>query len=229
MIDSHFPSVKQNVAAVVQKAEETLKDHLEDSGTILYSSCATLTRGKYYFLGLNPGGTEEDTNNIRSSLEGLRTQTENAYLDQAWCKHPECKMCIGHHPLQENYKAFFTVLVEQLDSVCASNLIFKRSKGEKDAGGWDMAARCWPVHEEIIRIVQPSAIITFGKMPFDFIFGKRNGADLKVEDAGHGKWKWRASILETGEKLIGLPHLSRYALRYNSAVIDKVKKYLESA
>ena len=227
MIASHLPTIEQNVGAVVQKAEETLKEILDESGTILYSSCATLTRGKYYFLGLNPGGEAEGTTSVQISLDGLKNQKENAYLHQSWCGHGDCSACIGRHPLQLNYQALFSALGEDLESVCASNLIFKRSKGEKDAGGWKMATDCWPVHMEILKIVQPTAVITFGKLPFEFIHNALQGNALQVEQAGHGKWTWQRSTLKEGEKLIGLPHLSRYALRRNTEVVTRMKSYLE--
>jgi hypothetical protein len=219
-------SIEQNVVAVVQTAEEKLGRLLEESGTILYSSSATLTRGKYYFLGINPGGPAEGTSTIQNSLDNLKTQTENAYVHESWCRHGECKQCVGRHPLQQNYRALFDGVGEDLESVCASNLIFKRSKGEKDAGGWKTAQDCWPVHMQIIEIVQPRAIITFGKLPFDFIHQELEGAALELEQAGHGSWTWRRSTLQQGQKLIGLPHLSRYALRNNTQVLDHINSYL---
>jgi hypothetical protein len=226
MIVSDGPSVEQNVAAVIRKAEEKLKGILNQSGTILYSSRATLTPGKYYFLGINPGGSAEGTSSIQNSLDDLKTQTDNAYIHQCWFRHEHCHDCKGKHPLQQNYQALFTALGEDLESVCASNLIFKRSRAEKDAGGWTAALECWPLHEEIIKIVQPRAIITFGKLPFAFIHHALEGVAVQVDRTKHGNWGWQRSTLNDGRKLIGLPHLSRYALRNDSEVRDQIKSYL---
>jgi hypothetical protein len=223
---SQIPSVEQNFAAVVEKAEEELKDILNESGTILYSSRATLSLGKYYFIGINPGGPAEGTSSIQSSLDDLKNETQNAYLHQSWCRHKDCNDCKGKHPLQQNYQALFNALGEDLESVCASNLIFKRSRGEKDAGGWNAALICWPLHMEIIKIVQPRAIIAFGKLPFDFIQNALEGATVQVDRTNHGNWPWRRSTLKDGKKLIGLPHLSRYALRDDSEVLDHIKSCL---
>ncbi|MGA3069271.1 MAG: hypothetical protein ABSD43_03555 [Terracidiphilus sp.] len=227
---------EQEITAFVQEAREVLKDFLKDSGTILYSSFETLKRGKYYFLGLNPGGSELDTeNSIGKSLENLRSQTQNAYLKGPkdgiadWGRYPS-----GDAPLQLRYQYLFTELGlgEKLDSVCASNLIFRRSVGEKGSGGIEMADLCWKVHEAILKIVQPEAIIVFGKLPYFFIKDKLNGTDLTESCTKHGSWKLRHSILKGGAilnteaQLIGLPHLSRYAIDSDKAVIDKIKTYL---
>jgi hypothetical protein len=226
---------ERNVAAVVRTAEEFLsKDLLEASGTILYNSFETLKRGKYYFLGLNPGGSELDTeNSIQKSLDNLTSQTQNAYLKGPkdgladWGRYAS-----GYAPLQLRYQHLFTELGEELDSVCASNLIFRRSVGEKEAGGIKMADRCWEVHEAILKIVQPEAIIVFGKLPFFFIKDKLGGTDLTESCTRHGSWKLRNSILKGGAilkteaQLIGLPHLSRYEIDRDKAVIDKIKMYL---
>lgn len=213
--------------AFIQSAKQHLVSILDKSGTILYSSCETLNPGKYYFLGLNPGGSEEDTKTIGQSLDDLELgrSTENAYLDQNWSGFR--KYCAGGHPLQQNYQHLFRKLGEQLESVCASNLIFSRSISEKGAGGRERAELCWPVHKAILEIVHPAAIITFGRQPFNFIREMLSGTSPEYHLTGHGTWKWQYSILVTGEKLIGLPHLSRYALRNHPNVIDEIAKRVD--
>ena len=211
-------SLERNIAVVVQEAKKSLKQILSDSGTILYSSCDTLTPGRYYFLGLNPGGSDEGTDRIKQSLENLSKWKKNAYLDQSWRCQP------GTHPLQQNFKVLFKELVKDPASVCASNLIFRRSVNERGAGGWQMAELCWPVHEVILGIVQPRVIITFGRLPFDFIQGKLNGTVADELPTKHRRWPWRYSVLPSGVKLVGLPHLSRYALRYDHDVIKTIKE-----
>jgi hypothetical protein len=213
---------ERNVAAVVQKAEESLGTILDESGTILYSSCATLKPGKYYFLGLNPGGTDADTNTIRKSLGNLGAFTDCAYLDEDWGGDSR-SYSKGCHPLQKNFKGLFEALGENSRAVCATNLIFSRSIGEKGAGGTERAKLCWPVHEAILEIVSPVAIITFGRQPFNFIIDELSGTAPNDFPAGHGKWTWRYSILKTGVKLIGLPHLSRYALTSHPDVLHQIR------
>lgn len=211
----------------VDSVRRYLEPILDKSGTILYSSCETLRPGKYYFLGLNPGGSEENTESVRKSLDGLGLggSTTNAYLDQDWSSKAR-KYGVGGHPLQQNYRYLFEKLREEPDSVCASNLIFSRSVSEKGAGGREKAELCWPVHRAILKIVRPAAIITYGRQPFDFIIEKLGGTAPKNSPAGHGNWTWRYSILETGEKLIGLPHLSRYALRSHPDVVKEMRELI---
>jgi hypothetical protein len=228
MIASQLPSIEQNVAAVVQKAEETLNGLLDKSGTILYSSCATLTRGKYYFLGLNPGGAEEGTNSIQKSLDHLGAQTENAYLDQAWCSHAACTRCIGQHRLQKNYAALFSALGENPHSICASNLIFKRSSDEKGSEYPELAKLCWPVHETILQIVQPRAIITFGVTnTFLFVAEKLGGGSIQYFNSGHGNWSCGSLVKEGTPVLIGLPHLSKYTIYNRPEVIETIRSLIE--
>jgi len=230
MTASYLPSIEQNVSALVRKAGETLKDILDESGTILYSSFATLTRGKYYFLGLNPGGDVEGTNTIQKSLDHLGAQRENAYLDQAWCGHPGCTKCIGLHRLQRNYAALFRALGEKnLDSICASNLIFKRSSDEKGSGYPELAKLCWPVHETILQIVQPRAIITFGvSNTFLFVAEQLGGGPIEYFNSGHGNWSCGSLVKETTPVLIGLPHLSKYTLYNRPEVLETIRSRVAS-
>lgn len=61
MATSELSAYERNVSAVVGKARECLTEILQESGTILYSSCETLKPGDYYFLGVNPCGSPEET------------------------------------------------------------------------------------------------------------------------------------------------------------------------
>jgi hypothetical protein len=56
-------------------------------------------------------------------------------------------------------------------------------------------------------------IITHGSLPFDFISDKLRGKLEKPQQCNWANWTWRCSRLEeTGQKLVGLPHLSIYAI-----------------
>jgi hypothetical protein len=219
-------SYERNIAAVVREARE-LRTILNRSGAILYSSCETLKPGKYYFLGLNPGGSEADKHTIQQSLDELviGTSTKNAYLDEDWSSDRRSydKEC---HPLQKNFKCLFQALGENPRDVCASNLIFKRSPDEQGAEYPDLAELCWPVHKAILEIVRPSAIITFGFQPFEFVTKQLGGGYIESFNSGHGKWKWRSLIREGKPSLIGLPHLSKYALWCRPKVVEKVRSLI---
>jgi hypothetical protein len=230
---NELSAYERNVSAVVEKARECLAEILQESGTILYSSCETLKAGDYYFLGVNPGGSPEETKEtIQSTLEELRAlKKQNAYLDQCWCG----KECIGCcRPLQKRFRFLFEDVLE-VDPrvVCATNLIFRRSRSERDAGGWKMADKCWAVHKAIIQeIVKPRVIITHGSLPFDFISDKLGGKLLeKPRLCEWANWTWRCSRLEeTGQKLVGLPHLSIYAIDSQSRadIVREIVKQIQS-
>jgi hypothetical protein len=228
MVIDEQSAEKQVVLNFIQRAKDSLRAEnlLVEPGAVLYSTWETLKRGDYYFLGVNPAGSEEDKPaTTEDFLDKLSTSEENEYIDVCWYNNPPDPT--KRRPLQERFIHLFTKLEVNPREVCASNLIFSSSKKERDSGGWEKAKKCWPVHEIIIReIVQPRVIITFGSLPFDFIREKLCGKQLEECDSGHGKWKWRYSILETGEKLIGLPHLSRYALQKNPKVIEGIRERL---
>lgn len=118
-----------------EKARECLTEILQDSGTILYISCKTLKPGDYYFIGVNPGGSPEETEEtIQSTLQKLGGTYENAYLDQCWCGKEGCTGCC--RPLQKRFRFLFEDVLEvEPRVVCTTNLIFKRSRSERGAGG----------------------------------------------------------------------------------------------
>jgi hypothetical protein len=222
---------RQNVEQVRQIAEKMDGNVLGLPGWILYSSYTTLVRGDYYFLGVNPAGSEEDPpKTVKDSLDGLTGFTEeagrNQFLNVSW--HPDPTKLL---PLQERFQFLFKKEHSGVDpeTVCASNLIFTSSKKGKDSGGWPMADKCWPVHKAIIQeIVKPRVIITHGSLPFDFISYKLRGKPVQEpQKCKHANWTWRCSRLETGQKLVGLPHLSIYAIESQSRadiVLEIVKQ-----
>lgn len=224
--------LERNIAAIIQKVEESLSPTidgpsiLDEHGLILYSSCETLKQGKYYFLGLNPGGADADTPTIRQSLCDLRSYKGNAYFpgdekaDWSSPRHPTP----GQHPYQQAFRTLFDELGEDPRKVCASNLIFKRSAGARGAGYPSLAKRCWPVHEAILEIVQPRVIIAFGKQAFDFVAHKLGGGPVGEVEVWPGFWSWKSSTLKGGRPLIGLRHPSWYPLK--KGVAGQIREFL---
>jgi uracil-DNA glycosylase len=226
---------QQNVEQIRQIAEKMGVEVLGQEGWILYSSYTTMVRGDYYFLGINPAGSEEvPPKTVQDSLDGLTEFTEeadkNQFLDIPWNGDQFL-------PLQKRFKFFFKKehCGVDPDSVCASNLNFLSRKKEKDSGGWkmkEMANKCWAIHNAIIReIVKPRVIITHGSLSFDFISYKLRGKPIQEQPCNWGNWTWRCSRLEeTGQKLIGLPHLSRYAIDSQSRadIVKEIVKQIQS-
>ena len=97
----------------------------------------------------------------------------------------------------------------------ASNLIFATSP---DASGveYRLADICWPVHQTILEIVQPSKILVFGngeyKSPYAFIRSRYLGHEEQLT-VRRGYILKRLTTVINGRpvKVIGIPHLSRFA------------------
>ena len=54
----------------------------ERDGEVIYSSKDTFKKGKYYFLGLNPGG--EGFVTIKEHLNQFLSRTDNSFFDDSW-------------------------------------------------------------------------------------------------------------------------------------------------
>ena len=203
-------------------AKEKLQSILKDSGHLLYSSAETLCPGEIYLLGHNPGGSPEgrEDESIENSIQNLSEKKTNEYLDDRWNGLPP-----GEHLLQKRVCWLLKQLNMDVRKVCASNLIFSRSVDAKSINFKDMANLCWPVHEFILHIVRPKIILTFGnrkkKSPFFFLQEKLGVDDDKIvppHSSGHDEWKCKAFYTPTNICVVGLPHLSRYAINHHEDV-----------
>ena len=88
-------------------------------GEVIYSSKDTLKKGKYYFLGLNPGG--EGFISIKNHLNNFSLKTDNSFFDDSW---NNCEK--GKAPLQlRDQYLFEKILNYDLRNVFATNLIFE--------------------------------------------------------------------------------------------------------
>ena len=213
-----------NAADLVTFAKPLLASIASRSGRVLYSAASTLKPGPIYLLGLNPGGdpaTHHDT--VSESLEELPERHLNAYLDESWAGQP-----VGCSRLQRRVCWLVQQLGLSVRSVCASNLIFIRS-GDSSGSGYPQTAKlCWPVHERILRIVKPKVILVFGNSgisPFRFLQAHYGATRLVSFPSGHGNWQCFGFELPSGVRVIGLPHLSRYAVNKHPEVAEWVLKY----
>jgi len=195
-------------------------------GEVVYSSAKTFEKGKYYYLGLNPGG--EGKISIKEHLDSFSTKSDNDYFDAIWNTKKKTYHK-GESPLQLRTKYLFNELLNyNLRDVFSTNLIFETTNNA-DNLNYGLAGICWPVHLLALSVVQPQIIITCGndsgKSAFSFI------ADLYA----HNK-KIESHSLETKlfniktiditiqnrlTLLIGLPHLSRFEIRENKVFNQK--------
>lgn len=213
-----------DAASLVSFAKPLLASIASHSGRVLYSAASTLKPSAIYLLGLNPGGnpaTHHDT--VGESLSKLSERRVNAYLDESWAGQPA-----GHSRLQRRVRWLVEHLGFKVREVCASNLIFVRSSDSTGSGYPQTAELCWPVHERILHIVQPKAIIAFGNSgasPFRFLQAHYGATTLASFPSGHGNWQCLGFCMPSGIRVIGLPHLSRYAVSNHPEAADWVKSY----
>ncbi|QSX35343.1 hypothetical protein JYB87_09210 [Shewanella avicenniae] len=200
-------------------AENVLKHILDDIGEVVYSSHETLKKGDVYLLGLNPGGSGQENPEthvpytIRSHLKQMLRRDRNSYCDESWKPgQPE-----GEAPLQKRVKTLLAGIGVNPKTVCASNIIFKTSRNS-DELCFGLAGLCWPVHEAILKIVQPSLILTYGVQKvsaYEFLKALfLKGDELPPQPASHGKWNCRGFHCEIDGNptfVAAVPHLSYYS------------------
>jgi hypothetical protein len=219
----------------VRRAKQLLgPELLNQSGAVLYSSRDTLRSGDIYFLGTNPGGDPKEMTNetIQSHLDELRNRCQNAYVHEDWCRGP------GKSPMQVNVKKLIKALSLDIQSICASNLIFKRTTGLGSMSGaefYELAQKCWAVHRLILQVVKPKAIIAFGigdKSAYSYIYRKfTDYLCNQIECESHYRnWKCKAhrAWIERMEiSVIGVPHLSYYNIKGKKDVIQWIRGKIE--
>jgi len=194
-------------------AKRVMKHFLNDFGELIYSSHETLCEGDIYLLGLNPGGSGHTT--IHDHIDQMLTRTENSYIVDDWANNANGK---GKSPLQNRVIGLIHSLGYDMKNVCASNLIFKTTPSSNELC-FGLAGLCWQFHEELIELIKPKLILTFGnskESPYAFIkeiFFRENASEEQVIAAGHGDWSCKGfHTFMNGRKtfVAGLPHMSYY-------------------
>jgi hypothetical protein len=200
---------------LIRKLEQTgLADR---PGRLLYSGVGTLCPGQLYLLGDNPGGDPDvEGDSPKEHLEALLNKPSdwNEYVSGIW--KPRGLACPpGEAGMQKRVRGLLASLELPVHTVCASNLIFMRSRVVGGLGNREqqrqLAHQCWPVHEYMLELVRPRAILSIGKGAFEFII-QRGLLQSETEDfsSGQGMLKCRATILRLGTldiSLVSVPHL----------------------
>jgi len=220
---------------VISKFKELVKSSipqvLDRSGTVLYSNYYTLKQGKLYILGFNPGGDPEDRElKFQTIIKDIESERKlDREYNEYFIKWGNYKP--GEDPLQRSIR----FLVEEvfglnLREVCASNLIFLRSRKQDGIQNWEeLADKCWKVHEFLIReVVKPEIIISFGLQTFSYLL-RRLGYNIGFFfPAFWGNWtiKVAMNVYYFGRNLLifGFPHISRYKI---FSLGDREKKMIK--
>ena len=190
-------------------AKRVMKHFLNDYGELIYSSHETLCEGDIYLLGLNPGGEGHTT--INDHIDQMLTKTKNSYIAENWGNDTKS-------PLQIRVKELIHALGYDIENICASNLIFKTTPSSNELC-FGLAGLCWQFHEELIELIKPKLILTFGnskESPYAFlkeIFYREKKSEEQIIAAGHGNWSCKGfHTFVNGRKtfIAGLPHMSYY-------------------
>jgi hypothetical protein len=210
-----FPNGDQNPLRddMLQRLRDAQLDGLQ--GKVLYSSIHTLKKGPVYLLGLNPGGDTAKEPITLAEHVAESPSNWNEYLDAMWA--PRGTFCsAGSAPMQQGARWLVEQLGLQIREVCASNLLFARSIRQGQlANEKELTDRCWPIHDWIIKLVQPRLILSIGgRDVIDYICDQwRQPRAYATFPSGHGNWMCYMTTVKPGGstcKLISVPHLGRY-------------------
>lgn len=143
-----------------------------ESGVVLYSDLASLRPGRFYLLGINPGGQHGKA--ICDSL--CAEDGANSYMDEDWTEKP------GERTrLQTRVCDLIAALGVAPADIPSINLAFARSpelSALSNAGAW--FHRCWPVHQALLREVRPAWIVMLG-FGQSYYFISRRGRTTQAE------------------------------------------------
>jgi len=225
--ECYLKSKEFGIAKFIELAHSQLSLIENDYGEVIYSSKEKFTKGKYYFLGLNPGGSGYIK--INDHLNEYRKRTQDQWSEDDINKPPL---------LKKRAEELFKILNYKLCDVFSTNLIFKTTPNA-DSLNFGFAGLCWGVHLLALSIVQPEVIITCGndkkESAFSFIldlYSDRNCApDKKLFEEYTISEPLKISIKfskiyiqDRPTLLIGLPHLSRFNYLNDTVFQEKIRE-----
>ena len=210
------PGKGSNVLDRVASLAEEI-DILDESGSILSSAEATLAshgRSDVYFLGLNPGGAADE----QGAFEGFPTIFEGLALsrlgvsgwDQDWSREGATYRA-GQAPMQRRFKHVAHRLGLAYGEICATNLVFARSRRLSDLGNLEQQIEhSLPIHKLMLDAVQPKRLWVMGN-PDTAGSAFRLHSDVKWKSAGYANWSiGRGTVDFCGRTMqfCHTPHLS---------------------
>ncbi|MBP0447841.1 hypothetical protein J8J14_24185 [Roseomonas sp. SSH11] len=169
-------------------------------GAVLYSGLASLRPGRFYLLGINPGGMDDMGGPvIRENL--CADDGTNHYADQHWEGEPGTRSV-----LQKRVCDLIDALGVAPQDVPSTNLIFRcwpQIRNLPDRNEW--RRRCWGVHEHLLRLVKPRWIISLGYGGYDaFEFLKPAGPERQKQAAKTAWYYEREMDFGEGPQPVGV-------------------------
>ena len=187
--------------------------------TLLCSSPSTLRKGAFYVIG-RPCGVEYAT---PLPAEPSWVNEYTAFVT----KQDEA----GEQRLQKNLVWLFEQLGTAVERVCMSRM----APSSIPMDDLKAAEAFWPIHQNILHIVHPEIIITYGisdHSPFWYLYecSEELGDSWSHIASGQGNWQCKTftgTYLGRRVPVVGLPHLSRYTLAGKLHVVDWIKGLYE--
>ncbi|MFZ1800199.1 MAG: hypothetical protein WAU24_10085 [Chitinophagaceae bacterium] len=119
---------------------------------------------------------------------------------------------------------------EDIIKVCATNLIYERTRREKQLSHINVH-----IYEKILSLtldlIDPEITFTFGKRTTNILLHLMNitNSNINAINSGHGKWKIKLINCDyhgKKVKIIAFPHLSIYTLYTRQPILEIVKKFV---
>jgi hypothetical protein len=151
-------SAHNTLHEITNLISKTLGDQASKSGSVLYGGSSTLKAGRFYLMGLNPGGDPKEEH--LSVIDSVR---ERFSRDSQYCSYlDEKKWPRSHH--QRNVIHLVSGIGQDIRNIFSANAIFVRSRNAKllPSDAYELASLCWPVHEYFLSKVRPEFILCLG-------------------------------------------------------------------
>lgn len=184
----------------------------QESGNVFYSGRdAFAAPANLYILGLNPGGDPLDprADTIAQSIEAVLHEAPNwsAYRDSSWAGAVP-----GTSGMQPRVLHLLRRVGLSPGEVPASNIIFTRSRREKDLVGniENLKESCWPFHQAVIKQLKPKVILCFGQTSGSWVCKKLGAAQQTDEfiENNNRRWRSRSFTNQQGTKVVVATHPS---------------------
>ncbi len=185
------------------------------SGIVFYSGRAAFSGcRKLYILGLNPGG--DPTKQANKTVAWHTSKVLSKKPDVLWSEYSDESWegkCPGKHGMQPRLLHLLKNLNLEPGEVPSSNIIFERTRGERDIANnwWQLAEVCWPFHRAVIEQLRPRVILCLGAKAGDFVKKKtraRDQIDCFVETYPKRRWTSTCFANHEGLKVIRVSHPS---------------------
>jgi hypothetical protein len=168
----------------------------------LSSTSQTLQGARVAFIGLNPGGSSEDSSHGEFSMK-----VGSAYRDESWAGRKP-----GESKLQKQVLALFERLGEAPENVLSGNLVPFRSPDwdslKEPRSAIKFGEELWST---VLQNAQPSLVVTMGSQASESVCRLLQVQNIRRLELGWGNITASRGKF-SGGTFIGLPHLSRFGI-----------------